>query len=101
MHERQLTHVDAGGRAHMGGTSDKAVTKRSATAQGRVNCSSEAVQRIAADSIAKGNVLDTARLAGIMGAEGTSRSHSSLPSSRAPSCRCRPAASIPPRSPES
>lgn len=52
--------------------SDKAVTQRSATARGRVNCSAEAVQRIADDNIAKGSVLDTARLAGIMGAKRTS-----------------------------
>lgn len=71
MNEKPLTHVDAAGRAHMVDTSDKAVTKRSATARGRVNCSAEAVQRIAADSIAKGSVLDTARLAGIMGAKRT------------------------------
>jgi cyclic pyranopterin monophosphate synthase len=52
--------------------SDKAVTRRSATARGRVRCSAEAVQRIAANAIAKGSVLDTARLAGIMGAKRTS-----------------------------
>jgi cyclic pyranopterin monophosphate synthase len=48
------------------------VTQRSATARGRVTCSAEAVQRIARDDIAKGSVLDTARLAGIMGAKRTS-----------------------------
>jgi cyclic pyranopterin phosphate synthase len=70
--ERHLTHVDASGRARMVDISDKAVTKRSATARGRVNCSAEAVHRIASDAIAKGSVLDTARLAGIMGAKRTS-----------------------------
>ena len=72
MTERRLTHVDASGRARMVDISDKAVTQRSATARGRVNCSAEAVQRIADDSVAKGSVLDTARLAGIMGAKRTS-----------------------------
>jgi cyclic pyranopterin phosphate synthase len=52
--------------------SEKAVTQRSATARGRVRCSAETVQRIAASSITKGSVLDTARLAGIMGAKRTS-----------------------------
>jgi cyclic pyranopterin phosphate synthase len=52
--------------------SDKAVSRRSATARGRVMCSAEAVQRIAGNSIAKGSVLDIARLAGIMGAKRTS-----------------------------
>jgi len=68
----RLTHVDATGRARMVDISNKAVTQRSATARGRVSCSAEAVQRIAADAIAKGSVLDTARLAGIMGAKRTS-----------------------------
>ncbi len=72
MTERRLTHVDATGRARMVDISDKAVTQRSATARGRVTCSAEAVERIAADAIAKGSVLDTARLAGIMGAKRTS-----------------------------
>ncbi len=72
MTERRLTHVDETGRARMVDISDKAVTQRSATARGRVNCSAEAVQRIAGDTIAKGSVLDTARLAGIMGAKRTS-----------------------------
>ena len=72
MSERRLSHVDETGRARMVDISDKAVTRRSATARGRVNCSAEAVQRIAGDTIAKGSVLDTARLAGIMGAKRTS-----------------------------
>lgn len=72
MKEKRLTHVDPEGRARMVDISDKAVTQRSATARGRVNCSAEAAERIASDTIAKGNVLDTARLAGIMGAKRTS-----------------------------
>jgi cyclic pyranopterin monophosphate synthase len=69
---QRLTHVDATGRARMVDISDKAVTQRSATARGRVSCSAETVQRIADDTITKGSVLDTARLAGIMGAKRTS-----------------------------
>jgi cyclic pyranopterin phosphate synthase len=72
MTETRLTHVDDKGRAHMVDISEKQVSRRSATARGRVNCSTEAVQRIVDDSIAKGSVLDTARLAGIMGAKRTS-----------------------------
>jgi cyclic pyranopterin monophosphate synthase len=72
MTARRLTHVDDSGRAHMVDISDKVVSRRSATARGRVNCSAEAVQRITDDTIAKGSVLDTARLAGIMGAKRTS-----------------------------
>ena len=69
---KPLTPVDASGRARMVAISDKAVPRRSATARGRVDCSAEAVRRIAGDAIAKGSVLDTARLAGIMGAKRTS-----------------------------
>ena len=72
MKGKRLTHIDETGRARMVDISDKPVTQRIATASGRVNCTAEAVQRIAADSIAKGSVLDTARLAGIMGAKRTS-----------------------------
>ena len=72
MKEKRLTHVDPEGRARMVDISDKAVTQRSATARGRVNCSAEAAERSASDTIAKGSVLDTARLAGIMGAKRTS-----------------------------
>jgi cyclic pyranopterin phosphate synthase len=68
----RLTHIDETGRAHMVDISDKVVSARSATARGRVTCSADAVQRIADDRIAKGSVLDTARLAGIMGAKRTS-----------------------------
>jgi len=68
---KHLTHVDSKGRARMVDVTDKAVTQRSATARGRVTCSAEAIQRIADDQIAKGSVLDTARLAGIMGAKRT------------------------------
>ena len=68
---KRLTHVDGTGRARMVDISDKDVSRRSATARGRVSCSAEAVQRIRDDSLAKGSVLDTARLAGIMGAKRT------------------------------
>jgi cyclic pyranopterin phosphate synthase len=70
--ERHLTHIDGSGRAHMVDISEKAVTRRTATARGRVNCTAEVVQLIAGDAIAKGSVLDTARIAGIMGAKRTS-----------------------------
>ncbi len=72
MSERHLTHIDGSGRAHMVDISEKAVTRRTATARGRVNCTAEVVQLIAGDAIAKGSVLDTARIAGIMGAKRTS-----------------------------
>jgi cyclic pyranopterin phosphate synthase len=68
----RLTHVDAGGRARMVDISEKDDTRRTDTARGRVGCTPEALRLIAADQVAKGNVLDTARLAGIMAAKRTS-----------------------------
>ena len=45
MKAKRLTHVDEAGHARMVDISDKAVTRRSATARGRVRCSAEAVQK--------------------------------------------------------
>jgi cyclic pyranopterin phosphate synthase len=71
MTEQQLTHVDAEGRTRMVDVSDKAVTQRTATAAGRVLCSAGALHAIEVHAGAKGNVIETARLAGIMGAKRT------------------------------
>ena len=67
----RLTHVTGAGRARMVDISGKQTTQRSATARGWVRCSVATVRTIAADQIAKGSVLDTARLAGIMAAKRT------------------------------
>lgn len=71
MTEPQLTHMDAEGRARMVDVSEKAPSRRSASAVGRVVCSAQALHAIATHSAAKGNVIETARLAGIMGAKRT------------------------------
>lgn len=71
MSAQRLTHVDESGRTRMVDVSAKPVTSRSAHARGRVRCSAEALQAIAANALAKGNVIETARLAGIMGAKRT------------------------------
>lgn len=52
--------------------SAKAETERSARAAGAVRCSREALRSIAHNTAAKGNVIETARVAGIMGAKRTS-----------------------------
>ena len=70
-HEHELTHIDDAGHTRMVDVSGKAVTTRSALAAGRVRCSAEAQELIAANTIAKGNVIESARLAGIMGAKRT------------------------------
>jgi len=67
----RLTHIDEAGHARMVDISNKAATRRSATARGRVTFSAEALHLIAEKGIAKGNVLETARLAGIMAAKRT------------------------------
>ncbi len=66
-----LTHFDAAGNAHMVDVSDKAVTDRTATATGFVRMSAATLALVADGRAAKGDVLGTARLAGIMGAKQT------------------------------
>lgn len=67
-----LTHLDAAGAAHMVDVGDKAVTRREATATGRVVMSAEAVAAIRAGTVKKGDVIAVARVAGIMAAKRTS-----------------------------
>jgi cyclic pyranopterin phosphate synthase len=68
----QLTHVDAEGRAHMVDVGDKADTERVAVAKGEVQMRAETLRLIAEHELAKGDVLTTAQLAGIMAAKQTS-----------------------------
>ncbi|MGV6814625.1 MAG: cyclic pyranopterin monophosphate synthase MoaC [Phycisphaerales bacterium] len=69
--QSKLTHMNQAGHASMVDVSDKPVTHRGAIAQGRVQISQELADRINANTIAKGNLIDVARLAGIMGAKKT------------------------------
>ena len=66
-----LTHFDAEGRALMVDVSGKAETDRIAVARGSVTMAPETLERIRLGTIAKGDVLSVARLAGIMGAKRT------------------------------
>lgn len=66
-----LTHTDARGAVRMVDIDDKAITSRSATARGVFVTTAEVVQLIAADGMPKGDVLATARLAGINAAKHT------------------------------
>jgi indole-3-glycerol phosphate synthase len=66
-----LSHVDVEGRARMVDVSDKDETDRIAVAGARVEMRPETLVRIQAGEIAKGDVLATARLAGIMAAKRT------------------------------
>ena len=67
-----LTHLDADGGAHMVDVSAKADTAREAVAEGRISMSAEALTAIRAGNMKKGDVLGTARIAGILAAKKTS-----------------------------
>ncbi|NTS64029.1 cyclic pyranopterin monophosphate synthase MoaC [Sphingomonas sp. HHU CXW] len=67
-----LSHLDADGAAHMVDVGDKDVTRREATATGRIAMSAEAVAAIRAGAVKKGDVIAVARVAGIMAAKRTS-----------------------------
>jgi cyclic pyranopterin phosphate synthase len=66
-----LTHFDAAGHAVMVDVSAKPETARTATARGRVRMRPETLAVIVGGTAAKGDVLGTARLAGIMAAKRT------------------------------
>lgn len=68
----KLTHLDETGAAHMVDVADKAETVRSATASGCVTMEKPTLELILSGNAAKGDVIGTARLAGIMAAKKTS-----------------------------
>lgn len=67
----KLTHLDDSGAAHMVDVSEKADTVREAVAEGYIAMSAEALVAIRDGSAKKGDVLATARIAGIMAAKKT------------------------------
>jgi cyclic pyranopterin phosphate synthase len=66
-----LTHLDEQGQARMVDVGGKAETRRTATAAGRIAMAPEALAAIRAGDVPKGDVLATARIAGIMAAKKT------------------------------
>ncbi len=66
-----LSHFDDSGKAHMVDVSDKAVTARIAVAEGHITMTPATLALIKDGTAAKGDVLGTARLAGIMAAKKT------------------------------
>jgi cyclic pyranopterin phosphate synthase len=66
-----LTHVDASGAAHMVDISAKPATRREAVTEGFISIAAPTLAAIAANSMAKGDVIATARIAGIMAAKRT------------------------------
>jgi len=67
----ELTHIDESGNAHMVDVTDRDLTVRSATAVGKVNLSPQVVSMLRDNSVPKGDVLATARIAGIMATKRT------------------------------
>ncbi|MCL6635511.1 MAG: cyclic pyranopterin monophosphate synthase MoaC [Peptococcaceae bacterium] len=67
----ELTHLDGQGRARMVEVGAKAVTSREAVARGEVAMRAETLELILAGKVPKGEVLGTARVAGIMAAKKT------------------------------
>jgi cyclic pyranopterin phosphate synthase len=68
---KKLSHINAHGEASMVDISAKPVMHRVAVASGEIRLQKPTLKRIHAQKIAKGNVLATARLAGIMAAKKT------------------------------
>lgn len=66
-----LTHVDAQGAARMVDISDKVATRREAITEGFITIAAATLAAIAANAMAKGDVIATARIAGIMAAKRT------------------------------
>ena len=66
-----LTHLDAAGNARMVDVGGKAQTQRRAVASGRIRMNPEALSAIRTGDVPKGDVLATARIAGIMAAKKT------------------------------
>ena len=67
-----LTHIDQEGRVRMVDVTDKKPTSRTAAAQGIVSMNPATFKMIQNQTVKKGNVFETARIAGIMAAKKTS-----------------------------
>jgi cyclic pyranopterin monophosphate synthase len=67
-----FTHLNDAGEAKMVDITNKEITNRSATAKGFVRVSKEVIALIKENSLPKGDLLSTVRLAGIMAAKKTS-----------------------------
>jgi len=71
MRAKKLTHIDPAGEASMVDVSGKPVMLREAVAQGEIRLQRETLKLIGSQTIAKGNVFASARLAGILAAKKT------------------------------
>jgi len=69
--DEAFTHINEKGQAHMVDVSDREISTRTATASGKVLLSKTVIAMLQGGGVPKGDVLATARLAGIMGAKRT------------------------------
>ena len=69
----EFSHVDQNGRLRIVDVTSKASTQRKAKAKGWVKISPMGLEQIQENSVRKGNVLETARLAGILAAKNSSQ----------------------------
>ena len=69
--EQKLNHFDEKGNAVMVDVTDKAETERRAVARGTIHVTREIFDAIASGTVRKGDVLGTARIAGILAAKQT------------------------------
>ena len=67
----EFSHIDAKGQVRMVDVTAKAATDRKATAQAIVNMHPDTLAMILNQDLKKGNVLETARIAGVMAAKKT------------------------------
>ncbi len=67
-----FSHLDAGGTARMVDVSSKPISTRFAVASGEIRLQTATLALIESNQIGKGNVLATARIAGIQAAKKTS-----------------------------
>jgi cyclic pyranopterin monophosphate synthase len=74
--DAQLSHIDESGRTRMVDVTEKDETLRVAVAKGRIVMLPETLRLLLAGEIAKGNVLTTAQIAGVMAAK---RTHELIP----------------------
>jgi cyclic pyranopterin phosphate synthase len=69
MAKAKLTHLDKKGRAKMVDVGAKPITRREALAEGFITLQASTLAAIAAEKVPKGEVLNTARIAGILAAK--------------------------------
>ncbi|CAN1488261.1 MoaC Molybdenum cofactor biosynthesis enzyme [Methylophilaceae bacterium] len=68
---KKLTHINQKGDAQLVDITDKAITHRKAIAEGTIQLNEETLRLVQANSIKKGDVLNTAKIAGIQAAKKT------------------------------